>query len=99
MKARILQGPVEVTQLLGLDVTFTCNATGIPIPIITWSSDNMADIIPSSFTRVDNTILSEILVANIGMEEFVNYTCTAMNLFDTVNASAPLVNASTVISY
>ena len=61
----------------------------------------MATIMPSNIKIMeeDNTILSEILVANISIEDFVNYTCTAMNLFDSVNASAPLVNASMVISY
>ena len=97
MEVRILQGPMETTQLLGGNVTFRCIATGIPQPIITWSSDN-DDVIEPSINKPmedDNTtILSEILLVNIEMDDFVNYTCSAMNQFNTVNASAALINAS-----
>lgn len=92
-----MQGPMETTQLLGGNVTFRCEATGIPLPTITWSSDN-DDMIEPSLTKImddDNTtILSEILLVNIEMEDFVNYTCSAMNQFNMVNASTVLINAS-----
>ena len=97
VEVRILQGPMEMTQLLGGNVTFRCIATGIPLPTITWSSDN-DDMIDPSLTKImedDNTtILSEILLVNIQMENFVNYNCSAMNQFNTVNASTVLINAS-----
>lgn len=100
VEAQITQPPVETTQLLGLDVMFDCTATGIPRPAITWSSDNRVKIMPNSTTMLDNTtIRSTILLANIAMEDFVNYTCTAMNRFNTVNASALLINASMIITH
>ena len=91
----ITKAPMETTQLLGGSVMFRCTATGIPLPTITWSSDNRPMIDPSNETQLDDiTILSEILVTNIRMEDFVDYTCSAMNKFNTMNASAPLINAS-----
>ena len=88
---------METTQLLGGNVTFRCTATGIPRPTIRWSSD-IDDMIEPSNTKImedDNTtILSEILLVNIRMEDFVNYTCSAVNQFKTVNESAALINAS-----
>ena len=95
MEVVITQGPMETTQLLGGSVTFRCTATGIPLPNITWSSDNRPMIDPINQTQLDDiTIFSDILLANISMEDSVNYTCSAMNKFNTMNASAPLINAS-----
>ena len=100
MEARILEGPMETTQLLGGSVVFTCLATGIPIPTISWSSDIDPMIEPNNTVIFDdNSIMSEIVVDNIQMEDFVNYICSAMNQFNTVNASAALINASMLISY
>ena len=100
MEVVITKAPMETTQLLGGSVTFRCIATGIPLPTITWSSDNRKMIDPSNETRLDDiTIFSEILLANIRMEDFVNYTCSARNGFNMVNASAALINASMFISH
>ena len=99
MEAKITEAPMETTQLLGLNVTFSCTATGIPIPFITWSSDNEDMINANNVTILDDiTIFSEILLVNVGMDDFVNYTCTATNRFNMVNASAMLINASMTIS-
>jgi len=99
VEVRITEAPMETTQLLGHNVTFSCTATGIPLPMITWSSDNDDVIVPSNTTELnDNTIFSEISLVSITMEDFVNYTCSAMNIFNTVNESAILINASMIIS-
>ena len=91
----ITKAPMETTQLLGGSVMFRCIATGIPLPTITWSSNNHPMIDPINQTQLDDiTIFSEILLTDISMEDFVNYTCSAMNMFNTMNASAPLINAS-----
>ena len=95
----ITEAPMETTQLVGRNVTFRCIATGIPLPNITWSSDNREVINPSSETQLDNiTIFSEIII-NVGMDDFVNYTCSAMNRLNMVNESAALINASMFISH
>ena len=101
MEVVITKAPMETTQLLGGSVTFRCIATGIPLPTITWrSSDNREMVDPSNETRLDDiTIFSEILLVNISMEDFVNYTCSAMNRFNMVNASAALINASMFVSH
>ena len=96
MEVRITQAPMETTQLLGHNVTFSCTATGIPLPNITWSSDN-DDVTIYTTVLDDSTIFSEISLVSITVEDFVNYTCSAMNIFNTVNESAILINASTII--
>ena len=99
MEVVITQAPMETTQLLGGSVMFTCVATGIPLPTITWSSDNLEMIMPSNTTQLnDTTIFSEISINNIDMEDFVNYTCSAVNGFNTVRETAALINASMIIS-
>ena len=99
MEVVITEAPMETTQLVGRNVTFRCTAIGIPLPSITWSSDNREVIDSSSETQLDDiTIMSEIMI-NVGMDDFVNYTCSAMNRFNMVNESAPLINASMSVSY
>ena len=74
---------------------FTCTATGIPLPTITWSSDTGGDITANTQTILNmTTIYSEIIISDVQMDNFTNYTCTAQNQFGSVTAVAMLVNAS-----
>ena len=90
----ITQGPMEVTSLIGGEVTFTCMATGIPLPTITWM-DQDGVINASNETILDMiTVYSQIIIPDVQMEDFTTYTCTAMNLFGMIAEDAMLVNAS-----
>ena len=62
---------------------FTCNATGVPLPIITWSSDSSNAIIPLTDMVTDGGLMrqSQIMLSNLQLGNFENYTCTAMNEF------------------
>ena len=77
---------------------FTCTATGIPLPTISWSSDTGGDITTIAQTMSNmTTIYSEIIISDIQMDNFTNYTCTAENQFASVTAVAMLVNASMLL--
>ena len=93
MTTSILQGPIEVTSLIGDSVMFSCTATGIPIPTITWSSDTDGDIITNTATILNMTTI----YSDVQVDDFTNYTCTAENQFGSVNATAMLVNASMLL--
>ena len=96
--AEIIQSPTEVTSLIGGSVLFTCTVTGIPLPTISWSSDTGGDIATNTQTMFNmTTIYSEIIISNVQMDDFTNYTCTAQNQFGSVTAVAMLVNASMLL--
>jgi len=86
-----------MTSYINGSVTFTCTATGIPLPTITWSSYTDGDIVANSETMDMTIISSEIIISDIQVEDFINYTCTAENQFALVNATAMLVIASMLI--
>ena len=93
-----MQGPIEVASVIGSSVVFTCTATGIPLPTITWSSDTDSDITTNTETILNmTTIYSEIIISDVQVDNFTNYTCTAENQFGSVNATAMLVNASMLL--
>ena len=83
---------MDVAGMLGDTVTFTCTATGIPIPDITWSSDNMSSIEATTYIVMgdDNTIVSILRLSNLQAEDFVYYTCTATNMFGSDDVTALL---------
>ena len=69
---------------------FTCNATGVPLPSIMWSSDG--PIMPQFDMATDGGLVrqSQIMLSNLQLEDFENYTCTAMNEFGSDSEMALL---------
>ena len=87
-----------VTSLIGGSVMFTCTAIGIPLPTITWNSDTDGDITANTETFLNmTTIYSEVIISDVQVDDFTNYTCTAENQFGSVNSTAMLVNASMLL--
>jgi len=85
---------MNTSAMMGDNVIFTCNATGIPLPNITWM-DGDGDIVVGSTTDItdmiiDGTILSTLALSNLQDDDFDNYTCTATNIFDSDNEMALL---------
>ena len=73
------------------NVTFTCTATGIPLPTITWM-DQDGNIVGTTSDMVinDTTIQSTLSLSNLQDDDFDNYTCTATNMFGSDDATALL---------
>ena len=89
----ITQGPVDAARMLGQNVIFTCTATGLPLPNITWSSTNAIDIPVQTDDdmMINNTTRrSQITVPNLQLNDFKMYTCTATNEFDSDSETALL---------
>ena len=94
----ITQGPVDAAGMLGDHVTFTCTATGLPRPDITWSDTSGMDIpvqagddmVINDTIINDTTRQSQITVSDLQLSDFGMYTCTATNQFDSVSDSALL---------
>ena len=92
----ITQGPVDVASKVGESVTFTCNATGEPLPDITWSRDSggvimeqPGDIMITNITD-GMTRQSQLMLINLKDSDFQNYTCNASNRFGSDSATALL---------
>ena len=92
----ITQGPVDVASKVGESVNFTCNATGVPLPNITWSR-NTSGVIMEQFddimitdTIVGITRQSELMLTNLKDSDFQYYTCSATNRFGSHDVTALL---------
>lgn len=79
-----MQGPVDMARRIGESVMFTCIATGVPLPNITWSSSNSGSITvdPNDDMIISvTTRQSQIMLSNLALNNFTTYTCTATNQF------------------
>jgi len=67
-------------------VTFTCIATGVPLPDITWSSDSNSNIIGQPNVKINNIVdgttrESQLTLTSLQANDFQNHTCNATNQF------------------
>ena len=92
----ITKGPVDVARKVGEPITFTCNATGEPLPDITWSRDiggvimeQPGDIMITNITE-GITRQSQLMLTNLLDSDFQNYTCNATNTFGSDSMTALL---------
>ena len=80
-------------------MTFTCRAIGIPVPNITWSSENNISINTTS-TVLENSRISTLSLTNLTSSYFnQSYTCTASNDHGMTNSSAFLTEGSESSTY
>ena len=87
----ITEGPMDTAGVVGGNVTFTCTATGIPLPNITWMDENDNSVLVGSDMIIDGTtILSTLTLSNLQDDDFDNYTCTATNMFGSDDVTALL---------
>ena len=70
-------------RMVGESVTFTCNATGVPLPNITWSNESGDSIAATSDMMTDNGTMrvSELELLDLEVDDFQTYTCNATNQF------------------
>uniref|UniRef100_A0A3P8Y9C5 receptor protein-tyrosine kinase n=1 Tax=Esox lucius TaxID=8010 RepID=A0A3P8Y9C5_ESOLU len=75
--ARILRVPKDKKVAFGSEVSLECNATGNPIPTITWLENGNT----VSESSVDETIIGEVIlsVLHITVTKPARYTCLASN--------------------
>ena len=87
---------MDMARKEGESVNFTCVATGVPVPVITWSSDTSDNITAQSddIMITNNTDgsnrMSVLTLVNPKVEDFQNYTCNATNAFGNDNETALL---------
>jgi len=86
----ITQGPDDAARRIGESINFTCVATGVPLPVITWSSDSNGNITAQSNLVDDMTIKSQIMLADLQLGDFGMYTCSANNSFNVTSEMALL---------
>ena len=80
-----------MARMINDNVTFTCTATGIPLPIIKWMDENdNSDLMGSDMIIDDTTIQSTLTLSNLQDDDFDNYTCTATNMFSSDDVTALL---------
>ena len=65
------------------------NATGVPLPNITWSGPDIP-VQPNDDMIINDTRQSEITVSDLQIGDFGTYTCTATNEFGSVSETALL---------
>ena len=89
--ASIKEGPTDTTGTLGGSVLFTCTATGIPLPTITWSSASRSSIEATGDMVINGTTRqSTLTLSNLQDDDFNKYTCTASNMVGSDNVTALL---------
>ena len=94
----ITQPPMDMARKEGESVNFTCVTTGVPLPVITWSSDTSDNItgqfndimITNNISTDGSNRISVLTLVNPKVEDFQNYTCNATNAFGNDNETALL---------
>ena len=86
---------MDQTQNEGDTASFTCQATGEPVPTIIWyfngvllvnGIEHMISMIPLNTT----TISSTLTIMNVQSSDVGTYTCNATNVVSTDNSSGVL---------
>lgn len=76
-QAKIFTHPSNVTKIKGEDVTLYCNATGNPVPLISWTKDGSPITLNTRITlSKDNNFLK---IANVNKADRGEYRCVAEN--------------------
>uniref|UniRef100_A0A665U641 receptor protein-tyrosine kinase n=1 Tax=Echeneis naucrates TaxID=173247 RepID=A0A665U641_ECHNA len=99
--ARILRVPKEKRVVYGSKITLECNATGNPIPTITWLENGNT----ISGASVEETLVGEVIlsVLKVTVKKSALYTCLASSRHsggaNTVKATASVTVAGSVLQY
>ena len=86
---------MDQTQVEGYSVSFSCQATGEPVPTISWYFNdvpvNMSNKHNISIITVNMTSINSILIVKgVGSSDVGTYTCNATNILSTDISSGVL---------
>ena len=77
---RFLEVPRNQSVYTDSNVTFDCNATGLPKPSISWiKNDDFHTLQSNSSAKDKKSIHSELFITKVKKEDFGAYKCVAMN--------------------
>ena len=75
-----LEVPRNQSVYIDSNVTFDCNATGLPKPSISWiKNDDFHTLQSNSSTKDKKSIHSELSITKVKKEDFGGYKCAAIN--------------------
>ena len=86
---------MDQTQNEGDTASFTCQATGEPVPTISWyfngvllvnGIEHMISVMSSNTTTINSTLT----IMNVQSSDVGTYTCNATNVLSTDNSSGVL---------
>lgn len=87
MNATILDSPENSTASIGMPVSFTCSASGVPLPDISWLKDGSL-LNSDAYNITDTTngtylVRSVLVIENLQLTSAGKYSCTAFNNLTT----------------
>ena len=75
-----LEVPRNQSVYIDSNVTFDCNATGLPKPNISWiKNDDFNTLQSNSSAKDKNSIHSELFITKVKKKDFGGYKCVAIN--------------------
>ncbi|CAH3104229.1 unnamed protein product, partial [Pocillopora meandrina] len=75
-----IEVPMNQSVYIDSNVTFDCNATGLPKPSISWiKNDDFHTLQSNSSAKDKKSIHSELFITKVKKEDFGVYKCVAMN--------------------
>ena len=91
---QIDSSPVDLTVLSGSSPSFTCTASGTPLPTISWQRGSGAISSGGQFTITESSdgsgVSSTLAVSNVQLSDAGTYSCSASNSEGTVSSSFTL---------
>ena len=94
MSPQITTSPGDAVYLRGESPQFTCTATGLPLPSISWLRDGSALSTGAKYsitsTSDDSLVTSTLIVLNLVLTDTGTFTCSASNSEGTVSSSYTL---------
>ena len=91
----IVQSPQSISQLEEPVANFECSATGIPLPTIMWSFNDITNGVVESLDSTSvvfgsRDVTAELHLSDVTDNQFGTYSCVATNMFNSDSAAATL---------